>query len=118
MEQLNKQIANRMEHMTRMLKKTRLDTAKKDPFVVTIARSSNDGFTPNNLVETLQAQVLQSVHNVFCECHHDDDDETMVSQTLGSAIAHFNSNSSQNGICRLRILFDYGEWEGSSFTDY
>jgi signal recognition particle GTPase len=30
MEQLNKQIENRMEHMTRMLKKTRLDTAKKE----------------------------------------------------------------------------------------
>jgi hypothetical protein len=58
------------------------------PFLVTIARSSNDGFTPAQVVEEIQDAVLQMLHRVFCEdCQAE---------------------------CTLRVTKDYGEWEGST----
>jgi hypothetical protein len=60
------------------------------PFVVTICRSGDDEFTPASVVESLQEKVLLLLHRVFCgteNCCH---------------------------ACRLKIVRDYGEWEGST----
>lgn len=61
------------------------------PFLVTIARSANDGFCPLSLVEEIQENLLQRLHHHYCgaEC----DDEIC---------------------CKLRVVKDYGEWEGST----
>jgi hypothetical protein len=58
------------------------------PFLITIARSSCDGFTPAAVVEDIQASVLEMLHRVFCMDCQDR--------------------------CSLRITKDYGEWEGST----
>jgi UPF0489 domain len=70
------------------------------PFLVTIARSSNDGFTPMNHVEQLQAHVLQHVHSFVCgcQCNHD---WSNPQQITGES-------------CHLKLVFDYGQWEGST----
>jgi hypothetical protein len=60
------------------------------PFVVTICRSSDDEFTPPSVVESLQEKVLLMLHRVFCGTENCCD------------------------ACRLRIVRDYGEWEGST----
>lgn len=61
------------------------------PFLVTVARSAEDGFTPQHLVEDLQAQVLTMVHECYCTC-----------ERLGDAD------------CRLQVVRDYGEWQGAT----
>lgn len=67
-----------------------IQSRSSTPFVVTICRSSADEFTPVLLVESLQEKVLLLLHRVFC-----DTDEFKHS-------------------CCLRIVRDYGEWEGST----
>lgn len=63
------------------------------PFLVTIARSSDDGFTPASVVEDIQEKVLQMLHRVFCE----------------------SSNAAEKtGDFSLRVTKDYGRWEGST----
>jgi hypothetical protein len=63
------------------------------PFLITIARSTNDGFTPITVVEDLQNQVLEMLQNVYCKCE---------------------VSSSGADCCCLQIVRDYGEWEGST----
>jgi hypothetical protein len=70
------------------------------PFLVTIARSSNDGFTPMDHVEQLQARVLQQVHRFVCGCQCTPDWSNPQQITEES--------------CRMKLVFDYGEWEGSA----
>ena len=65
------------------------------PFLISIARSSDDGFTPSTMVEDIEDQVLQMLHRVFC----------------GSA----NCSSSSSGCC-LQLTRDYGQWEGSTIV--
>jgi hypothetical protein len=69
-----------------------------DPFIITIARSSNDGFTPASLVENLQETVLKEVHNRYCGCSRVEFSPTFVLN---------------DSCCRLHIVFDYGASEGS-----
>lgn len=57
------------------------------PFLITIARSTRDGFTPASVVEKLQDRLLATL-------------ERLYGTSLG---------------CALKIVRDYGEWEGSSF---
>ena len=64
------------------------------PILITIARSSTDGFTPADKVEGLQTKVLQLIHKHFCGCN--------------------NSLENNSKECRLCIIYDYGAWEGSS----
>ena len=76
-----------------------LDNLPDFPMLISIARSANDGFTPHYLVEDLQRQVLERLHRRFCgtcEC-------ASVSNIVGS--------------CQLGVVFDYGEWEGSTLDD-
>jgi hypothetical protein len=69
------------------------------PFIVTIARSSVDGFTPECVVEELQAKVLSMIHTMYCNCQQPPP----------------LTPRGQTDNCRLNLVFDYGEWEGSSF---
>jgi hypothetical protein len=64
----------------------------RPPFLVTIARSTNDGFCPASLVEQIEEDLLQRLHEHYCGC---------------------------NGkiCCTLRVVKDYGNWEGSTFED-
>jgi hypothetical protein len=79
----------------------RIQQQRNPPFLITIARSTNDGFTPGGLVDWLQQQVLQAVHSLWsCDCAR----TTFLPQR--------NDNSLPIP-CRLEIMFDYGEWEGS-----
>lgn len=44
-----------------------LKSLKKPPTIITIARSSLDGYTPNAQVEQIQSQVLRVLRNVYAE---------------------------------------------------
>lgn len=69
------------------------------PFMITMARSSIDGFIPTLLADLLQEAVLQELHEIYCGCNND------------------NKNNSQNASsCKLNIIKDYGEWEGSTIV--
>jgi hypothetical protein len=62
------------------------------PFLITIARSTDDGFTPTKTVEFLLEGVLGMLHDVYCVC----DSPTQVE------------------CCCLQVVKDYGRWEGST----
>jgi hypothetical protein len=87
-------------------------TNSGDPFVITIARSSNDGFTPSSIVAELQSQILTIVHAIFCGCDfvHNHGYNNIIPSTVGEFLPE-----TVNHECRLRVIFDYGEAEGASF---
>lgn len=64
------------------------------PFLVTVARSTNDGFCPLQLVEQIQEDLLQRLHSHFCGSACDDESH-----------------------CKLRVVKDYGDWEGSTLGE-
>jgi hypothetical protein len=64
------------------------------PFLVTVARSTNDGFCPLPLVEHIQEDLLQRLHLHFCGSACDDESH-----------------------CKLRVVKDYGDWEGSTLGE-
>jgi len=66
----------------------------RPPFLVTIARSTNDGFCPPSLVEQIEEDLLQRLHQHYC----------------GVAC---NDKTS----CKLRVVKDYGNWEGSTLEE-
>ena len=81
-----------------------------DPFIITIARSADDGFTPDFLVEEAQRMILVELHAIFCGCTA----LSKITETLNSNVTPSDfQNSADN--CRWNVIFDYGEWEGSSF---
>lgn len=65
---------------------------KRDPFIITIARSMNDGFTPRQLVDDIQSAVLHEIHECFCGC----------------ALTNMESNiyTGSKGDCHLKLVFD------------
>lgn len=67
------------------------------PFLITVARSAQDGFTPLQQVEFLQRQVLQAIHDKFCGCSN----------------PRLHPDLPLPHSCKLRVTFDYGSWEGS-----
>jgi hypothetical protein len=75
------------------------------PFLITIARSTNDGFCPLALVETIQKRLLHRLEDVYCWNDDDDDVDDEASD---------DGFSSRNN---LRIIKDYGENEGSTLDD-
>jgi hypothetical protein len=77
------------------------------PFLVTIARSTRDGFTPCDMVESLQTQILAMVHKFFGP---EDDDSCVDSREYAVQSQHSRG-------CRLQIVRDYGQWEGSTLDD-
>lgn len=70
------------------------------PFLVTIARSAIDGFTPINQVEQLQSKVVQQVHGFVCGCQGTLFDPEQVPVD-----------------CRMKVVLDYGQNEGSTLYD-
>ena len=57
------------EEIKKMINKLEkfLKALKKPPTVITIARSSIDGYTPAHQVDDIQAQVLQVLRNIYAE---------------------------------------------------
>lgn len=90
---------------------------RQPPAFITVARSSNDGFTPPSIVEELQQTVLECIHTTYCGCNS-------FAQTLESCLANNGDttgkswleedDNSQERQCALHVVFDYGEWEGST----
>jgi len=80
-----------------------------DPFLITICRSSLDGFTPASVVEDLQTSVLQMIHDLYCGCGCP---LTAPFQPEDRAIRVDTGGGSS---CRINLVFDYGPWEGSEF---
>lgn len=70
---------------------------KTAPLCITVARSSDDGFTPSCVTDKLQHILLQELHSIFCACS--------------------SSNYGANSKCKVKILKDYGEFEGSSLEE-
>jgi len=67
---------------------------KDVPMLITMARSTDDGYTPNSIVEPLQKMVLDEIHSIYCGC------------------------ACRNGKdCKLNVVLDYGEFEGSSLEE-
>ena len=75
------------------------------PFIITIARSANDGFTPKSVVEELQTSVLKEIHERYCGCD-------------GLNLSSLSENGYWTDVaCRLHVVFDDGKWEGSILID-
>jgi len=91
------------------------------PWIISIARSMNDGFTPTHVADRLQDQVLLAVHDVFCGCNRlakyrtSIIDGTAPSSSPVLTPERFSSCACSSKLCHLEFLFDYGKWEGSSF---
>lgn len=95
---------NNIEEQVTLFGKSLLQLNYPAPNMVTISRSSEDGFTPMRIVEALQNAVLREVQSVYCNCEH-------------------YCSSMSNDCCKeghyrehnFNIILDYGEYEGSSF---
>jgi len=74
------------------------DKFKDEPMMVTVARSADDGYTPNDIVEPLQNMVLKEVHSVYCGCA-------------------YSNNGLAGKDCKLNIVLDFGKYEGSSLEE-
>ena len=83
----------------RMVRPGRTD----DPLLVTIARSTVDGFTPAETVDCVQKEVIGAIHNRFCPCGK--------YPTVPGSI---NADPCIGKECRVELIYDYGEWEGST----
>jgi len=83
------------EFLKRRIEENILD----EPFLITIARSSLDGFCPLPVVDRLQDQVLDMIHRIICEtsCKCKDEEKSFVHDD-----------------CRLQVIRDYDQWEGST----
>lgn len=68
--------------------------ANRLPLLITVARSSQDGFTPNAIVHDLQEAVLQYLHDAFCSCGRRMTDEQL-------------SNTTVTNNCLVNIVHDY-----------
>ena len=76
---------------------------RDEPMLITMARSSDDGYTPSVLVVALQSAVLNEIHSIYCDC----------SRTTIDGCK--NGNTVER--CKLNVVFDYGEYEGSSLEE-
>jgi hypothetical protein len=75
-------------------KQLRRQIPKTAPLCITVARSSDDGFTPSYVTDTLQDALFRELHSIFCSC--------------------LNPDYGANSKCKTRFLKDYGDLEGSS----
>jgi hypothetical protein len=100
-EDHNNVLSHQIQYVYTYLKRQRQERNREDPFIISIARSANDGFTPMEWVDTIQQQVLTMVHDLYCGCPR--------------TTATFQNVKENTTFCRIRALFDYGDWEGSSF---
>ena len=93
-------IQNRLDHFRKEI------STSSEPFVITIARSSDDGFTPLSLVENLQFSVLEILHQRYCGCT-----KPQLRPPSESGVDSIATSG-----CRFDLIFDYGDWEGSTFA--
>lgn len=84
------------------------------PFIITVARSASDGFTPAQVVEELQDEVLLSLHSLYCGCGNTAVRCRPPLPATGAAEA-VNTKCSPLG-CRFQVIYDYGPWEGATFA--
>ena len=66
----------------------RLEGVPQSPFLITVARSMHDGFTPEDCADDLQNRVKTILHK--CLCNNDCED-----------------SGSDESSCRLRFMYDY-----------
>ena len=87
---------------------TEISTSSRQtpPFMITIARSANDGFTPSHLADELQETLIQHLHSLYCDCG-----KIVMRQGAEGE----NDTKVDSDGCRFQIIMDYGAWEGSSF---
>jgi hypothetical protein len=79
------------------------------PFLITIARSTSDGFTPDDVVEFLQGRILAIIDKIFCQ------EGNIYFDTLDYAVGNPPSEVDKNPrYHRIRIVRDYAQWEGST----
>ncbi|KAG7372288.1 UPF0489 domain containing protein [Nitzschia inconspicua] len=82
------------------------------PFLITIARSTEDGFTPNHVVDFLQSKILFILHKTFSkEEHH----QECITKEVGDK--QEDDNDQCHSGCYLHIVRDYGSWEGCTIYD-
>ena len=86
--------------------------AESEPFMITMARSSIDGFTPTQVVEELQQGLLERLHDIYCGCS---ELKIPCETTTESGAAVATEKASERGTCKFTVLFDYGPWEGTAF---
>jgi len=97
------------------------------PFMVTVCRSADDGFTPVAMVDELQTRILSMVHDCYCSCKTMDNSSSFsqptttckgsnVTKDVATAASKLQDHEAAltSSACRLKIVFDYGQWEGSS----
>lgn len=75
-----------------------------EPMLITMARSSDDGYTPGNIVEALQSTILNEIHSIYCDCGR-------------TSISNLKDDNDIAERCNLNVIFDYGEYEGTSLED-
>lgn len=75
------------------------------PSIITIARSSEDGFTPSIIVDELQKVVINQIHDVYCICKSKF--STVTKPTI-------HENGKERNFCKLNLVLDYGKYEGST----
>lgn len=78
---------------------------RKRPFLITMSRSSLDGFTPGLVVEYLQSKLITMLQRIFCRTSCEDDSKRQVECTTDELKE-----------CSIQIVRDYGEWEGSTIS--
>jgi hypothetical protein len=83
------------------------DLFHSQPSIITIARSSEDGFTPFNIVSSLQQAVLNEIHNVYCNCGNELSLQTQRAE---------DEKESGRKECNICLVLDYGKYEGSTIS--
>ena len=92
----------------------------EEPFLITIARSCDDGFTPATEVEAIQNRVLRMLEMVYCNDNINNNvnaETTATSTSTTASRIEGGKSNNDRGYYRhgsLRITRDYGEWEGST----
>ena len=87
------------------------------PFIITIARSASDGFTPSHVVEELQDELLENLHSLYCGCS-----DTKIACRPPVPAPHktesveLENTPTRPPDCRFQVIFDYGPWEGATFS--
>ena len=99
------QIVESLRQVQNLLVLNHNDTSP--PFLITIARSSVDGFTHVDRVEGLQQNVLDMLRVVYC-C----DDHTSPQLLSNSTMDDATCTPSYS----LQVVRDYGPWEGSTIA--
>jgi UPF0489 domain len=94
-------IQERIMHMRKELLESQLN--KTLPFIITIARSAEDGFTSGDVVDDLQGRVLYELHSIFCGCEN----QIQTRQSVCSNKLGKHSSLVGADVCCWDLVFDY-----------